>query len=121
MAGTHNVHVSHGDPAFAGDPSLGNALERVFEAQQTLVVSRVELLFENLTAQAREFVSISIRAILGSILALAGWFIAIAGVIDVLDDYFARFAVEIALGVLHVGAGLAIALYRSRRSEVAPS
>jgi hypothetical protein len=115
-SGLHDVRVSYRDPAVAGeDPSLGHALERVLEAQQGLVVRRIDLLLEELTAKAKGLVSLSIGAIVGAIAALAGWFIAIAGVIDALDDHFARSAVEIAIGLLHLGAGIALIFYLLRR------
>src|SRR5262245_13996356 len=43
MSSLHDVHVSYTDPATAGgDPSLGHALERVLEAEQALVVRRLD-------------------------------------------------------------------------------
>lgn len=59
--------------------------------------------------------SLSIGVIVGAVAAIVGWFIAIAGVIDALDDQFARSAVEIAMGVLHVGAAIAFVSYLFRR------
>ena len=116
MASAHDVRVSISNPAVSGeDPSLGDAIERVFEAQQALVVRRVDLLLEELTAKAKSLVSLSIGVIVGAIAAIVGWFIAIAGVIDALDDHFARSAVEIAMGVLHVAAGIAFIFYLFRR------
>jgi uncharacterized membrane protein YqjE len=116
MSSLHDVRVSYSDSAVTGeDPSLGDALERVFEAQQSLVVRRVDLLLEEITAKAKSLVSLFVGAIVGALAALAGWFIAIAGVIDVLDDRFARSAVEIGMGMLHVGAGIALVLYLLRR------
>lgn len=39
MSSAHDVRVSYSGPAVSSeDPSLGDALERVFEAQQALVV-----------------------------------------------------------------------------------
>ena len=112
----HDVRVSYRDPVVSGEhPSLGDALEHVFEAQQALVVRRVDLLLEEITAKAKGLVSLSVGAIVGTVVALAGWFLAIAGVIDALDDRFARSAVEIAMGALHVGAGIAFVFYLFRR------
>ena len=118
MSSLRDVRVSYGDHAISDeDPSLGNALERVFEAQQNLVVRRVDLLVEQLNALGGNFVSAAVSALLGSLAALGGWFIAMAGVVDTLDDYFARSAVEIALGMIHVGAGVAILFHRRLRSR----
>ena len=116
MSSLHDVHVSYADPEITSeDPTLGDALERVFEAQQALVVRRVDLLLEEITAKAKGLVSLSVGAIVGAVAALAGWFIAIAGVIDALDDRFARSALEIGMGMLHVGAGIALVFYLLRR------
>jgi hypothetical protein len=119
MASPVQAPVSHRDPTIgATDPTLGNALERVFEAQQTLIVRRLDLFAEKLTARGWDFVV----AALGSITALVGWLIAMAGVVDALDDRYARYAVEIALGAAHVAAGIGIILYQRRRSaEPTPS
>jgi hypothetical protein len=118
----HDVRVSYRDPVASGeDPSLGDALEHVIEAQQALVVRRVDLLLEEITAKAKGLVSLWVGAIVGTVAALAGWFIAIAGVIDALDDHFARSAVEIAMGALHVGAGIAFVFHLFRRRTEVPS
>ncbi len=117
MASPNHASMPHRDPAIgATDPTLGDALERVLEAQQTLVVRRIDLVAEKLTARGWEFVYGSLGAVLGGITALVGWFIAMAGVVDALDDRYARFAVEIALGAVHVVAGIALILFQRRRS-----
>jgi hypothetical protein len=127
MASPNDAPISHRDPNRdptngATDPTLGNALERVLEAQQTLVVRRIDLLAEKLSAQGWDFLYASISAVVGSIVALFGWIIAMAGVVDALDDRYARFAVELALGAAHVAAGIAIILYHRRRAaEPTPS
>jgi protein-S-isoprenylcysteine O-methyltransferase Ste14 len=87
----------------------------VFEAQQALVVRRVDLLIEESTAKIKSLVAISVGAAAGAIAAFAGWFIAMAGVIDALGGHFPRPAVEIAVGALHVAAGAALAYYLFRR------
>jgi hypothetical protein len=116
MSSLHDVRVSYRNPAVVGeDPSLGDALEHVLDAQQALIGRRVDLLLEEITAKARSLVSLSVAAIVGTVAALAGWFIAIAGAIDALDDHFARSAVEIAIGMFHVGAGIAFVSYLLRR------
>jgi hypothetical protein len=116
MSSLHEVHVSYGNPAIPGeDPSLGNALERVLEAQQTLIERRVDLRLEQLTAKASRLFSAGIGALVGAIAVLAGWFYAIAGVIDALDDHYPRFGVEIGVGVVHIAAGAALTLCLSRR------
>jgi hypothetical protein len=105
MSSPHDVHVSYTDPAIdGGDPTLGHALERVFEAQQRLVVRRVDLLIEEITAKLRALLPLSLGAVAAAIAAFAGWFYAMAGAIDALDEHFPRPTVEIAIGVIHIAA-----------------
>jgi len=122
MASPHEIPVTLGNRAIIDgeDATLGGALERVLEAQQDLVLRRAGLLIEELTAQLSSFVFSSMLAALGGAIALAGWFIAMVGLVDALDEYFARFAVEIALGAIHIAAGLALILTRHRQSRVSP-
>jgi hypothetical protein len=114
----HHVHVSYSDPAIDGeDPTLGHALERVFEAQQRLVVRRLDLLIEEISAKLRALIPLSIGAVAAAVAALAGWFFVMAGAIDALDDHFARSTVEIAIGALHIAAGAVATWFLFRRRE----
>ena len=118
MASPHEVRVTIGDRhAMNGDATLGSALERVLEAQQDLVVRRASLLMEEWIAKASDFASSSVLAGVGVVFALAGWFIAMFGLIDALDAWFARFAVELAVGVLHIAAGAALIFARRIRTR----
>ena len=99
------------------DATLGKALERVLEAQQDLVVQRASLMIEEWIAKASSFVSRSLLAAVGCLLAIAGWIFAMVGAIDALDVYFARFAVELAVGVFHVAIGLALIFARRSRAS----
>ena len=115
MAGPHEVHVTLSNRHAItddADATLGKALERVLEAQQDLVVRRASLMIEELIAKASNFVTRWLLAVVGSLVAIAGWFIAMVGVVDALDDYYARFAVELALGAIHIAAGIAMILAR---------
>jgi protein-S-isoprenylcysteine O-methyltransferase Ste14 len=106
--------MSNGDPAADGaDPSFGKALERVLDAGQTLIVRRIDLLVDELSARGRSLLT----AAVGAIALLMGWFFVVAAVLDAIDDYFPRFAVEIVAGVLHVGVGAAIAIARRQRAS----
>ena len=118
MASPREVHVTLGNGGITdADATLGSALERVLEAQQDLVIRRAGLRAEELVAQLSSFVSGSLVAAVGGAIAFAGWLIVMVGLVDALDRYFARFAVEIALGAIHVAAGLAIVLARRWRSR----
>ena len=121
MSSLHDVHVSYSDPAITSDdPSLGHALERVFEAQQALVVRRVDLLIEEMTAKLKSTLALSVGVFASAIAALVGWLIAIVGVVDGLDDQLPRSAVEIAIGLLHIAGGAALFFYlrRPRTPEI---
>jgi hypothetical protein len=97
------------------DPSLATAVEHVFEAGQSLISKRIDLLVEQLSAQSWHLFAASICAVLGLGLAFAGWLIAMSGLIDALSTQFVRFHVEIAVGLAHVALGVAIAVIgRSR-------
>jgi Protein of unknown function (DUF1469). len=111
--------MSNGGPVADGaDPRFGDALERVYDAGQTLIVRRIDLLVEELSAQGRSLLAFAVGTIFGAMALLVGWFFVVAGVIDAIDDYFPRFAVEIVVGILHVGAGAAIAIARRRQTAV---
>jgi putative superfamily III holin-X len=98
--------------------TVGTALERVYEAGQDLVIRRIDLLSEELADEGRKAVAHALATTGGAIVALAGWFIAIFGVIGVLDDHLPRAGVEIGIGMLHLAIGLAIA-FRARRPAAA--
>jgi hypothetical protein len=118
MASPNEIHVALGNPAITdGDATLGSAVERVLEAQQDLVIRRASLMIEELIAKAADFVSRWLLATLGILMAIAGWFISMVGVVDALDDYFARFAVELAVGAFHIAAGVAMIFARRRFSR----
>jgi uncharacterized membrane protein YqjE len=108
---------TYGDSRAAGENAgLGNALERVYEAGQGLIVRRIDLLAEEIAEQARSVFVSSLAITIGVVVALVGWFIAIAGIVDAFDDRFPRFAVEIVTGVLHAGVGAAIAVRARQRT-----
>jgi len=118
MSSFPSSHVSNADPVADGeDPSFVDALERVYGAGQTLIVRRIDLLVEELAAQGRSLLTAAVGTLFGAMALLVGWFFVVAGVVDAIDDYAPRFAVEIVVGILHVGVGTAIAI--SRRQQAA--
>ena len=118
MSSLPSSAVSHGDPVADGaDPNFGNALERVYGAGQTLIVRRIDLLVEELSTQGRNLLAATVGTIFGAMALLVGWFFVVAGVVDAIDDYVPRFAVEIVVGILHVGAGVAIAIARRQQAS----
>ena len=116
MSSLPSSHVSNGDPVADGaDPSFGNALERVYGAGQELIVRRIDLLVEELAAQGRSLLAATAGTIFAAMAVLVGWLFVVAGVVDAIDD-FPRFAVEIVVGILHVGVGAAITIARRQRA-----
>jgi hypothetical protein len=97
-----------------GDQSVVRAAERVVDAGQTLILRRIDLLVEELRAHHWSLFTFAIAALAGVATAVAGYFVALGGIVDWLDDYYARSGVEIAVGALHVAVGAAV-LWRGRR------
>ena len=71
---------------------------------------------EELAAQGRSLLAAAVGTIFGAMALLVGWFFVVAGVVDAIDDYVPRFAVEIVVGILHVGVGAAIAFARRQHA-----
>jgi len=118
MASPQELRVTISDRhAINGDATLGSALERVLEAQQDLVVRRASLMVEEWIAKASNAASRWLLASIGALFAIAGWLIAMVGLIDALDAYFARFAVELVVGAIHIAAGAALITARRTRSR----
>ena len=91
------------------EPSIGRALERTYEAGQSLIEQRVDLLIAEsklLARSGRVFV-------LGAALALTGWIYLMHGAIDGLAQRYPRFAVELAVGLTHFALA-ALVLLRAR-------
>ena len=96
------------------EPGIGRALERTYEAGQSLIVQRIDLLIEEskLLAQSGRMV------VLGAVVALIGWIYLMHGAIDGLAQRYPRFAVELGVGLLHFGfAVLLFVRTRSRSGE----
>jgi hypothetical protein len=119
MASPSESHLTYRDPAIGeGDPTLGHALERVIDAGQTLIVRRIDLLVEELSSLGNHLLTTLVSTAVGALLALVGWLIIVAGIVDALDDRFPRHGVEIAIGLVHVLAGAAL-LWRRRLAKAA--
>jgi hypothetical protein len=91
------------------EPSVADALERTYEAGQSLIVRRVDLL----VAETRLFLREARQLGVGALLAIAGWLFLVQGVIDGLAERYPRFAVELAVGLAHVAAAAAL-FFRTR-------
>jgi hypothetical protein len=95
---------------------VGDAVERLYYAGQGLLVRRLELL----VAEARELLSTGLITGVACALGLAGWFYAVAGVIDGLSKHAPREWVELGVGAAHIVVALGIAAFaraRRRRTE----
>ena len=122
MASLPEARVTYRDRDAAigeADPTLGHAIERVFDAGQTLIVRRIDLLVEELSSMGTQLIAALVSTLLGTVAALVGWGIAVAGIIDALDERFARHWVEIAIGLVHLAAGAALLLWRRKNAKAA--
>jgi hypothetical protein len=88
------------------EPRIADALERTFEAGQALVVRRIDLL----VAESRLLARSGGMLVLGGIVALTGWIHLVDGVIDGLTPRYPRFALELAVGLVHFGLAAALLL-----------
>lgn len=91
------------------EPRIGDALERTYEAGQSLIVQRIDLLVAESKLLARGGGLLA----LGAVVALLGWIHLVQGAIDGLAARYPRFAVELAVGVVHVAAA-ALFFFRAR-------
>ena len=94
------------------EPSMGRALERTYEAGQALIVQRIDLL----VAESKLLVRSGRMVALGAVLALTGWIYLVHGTIDGLALHYPRFAVELTVGLVHLG--LAVLLVARARTRV---
>ncbi len=94
------AHVLLCNRSMRGEPSIGDALERTVEAGQSLIVRRVDLL----VAEAKVLLHGSRTFLIGSAVAVTGWLYLMHGVVDGLAAHYPRFAVELAVGLAHIGA-----------------
>jgi hypothetical protein len=96
------------------EPSIGDALERTFEAGQALVVRRIDLL----VAESKLLAQSSGLVVLGVVIVLIGWIFLVHGVIDGLAARYPRFALELAVGGAHLALAAPLLLRtRSRPHE----
>jgi hypothetical protein len=96
------------------NPSIGDALERTYEAGQSLIVQRIDLL----VAESRLLVRSGGWVVLCAVVALVGWLQLVEGVIDGLAQRHPRHVVELTVGLVHLGlAGLVVLRSRSRADE----
>jgi hypothetical protein len=98
------------------DPSLTQALERVFEASQSLVVRQLELLLE----RARTLLVHALGAVTGTLLAVGGWALLIVGALENLEAGLPRLLAFIAVGSAHLVVGLAVVHRSLRNAQGAP-
>ena len=85
---------------------IGDALERTLEAGQSLVVRRIDLL----VAESKLFARSGALALVAAGLAVIGWIYLMNGVINGLGTRYPRHAVELAVGVVHLGVAVPLLL-----------
>ena len=94
---------------------VAEALERVYEAGQGLLMRRLELLLE----QARSLLASTLAAQSGLLVGLAGWGLIVASVLQALEPGTSRTVGMLVAGVLHLAAGGAIAYFAMRAANAA--
>lgn len=92
---------------------MGRALERTYEAGQALVVQRIDLL----VAEAKLLARSGRMAALGAVVGLTGWIYLLHGAIDGLALRYPRFAVELAVGLVHLGFAVLLFVRARSRSD----
>ena len=95
------------------ESSIGDALERTYEAGQSLIVHRIDLL----VAESKLLAQSGGMLLLGGVIALTGWIYLMQGLIDGLAQYLPRFAVELGVGVAHVGLAAVMFFHARGRSD----
>jgi hypothetical protein len=91
------------------EPTVGAALERTYEAGQSLIVRRLDLL----VAESKLLAQSGALALVGALIALIGWVLLVQGIVDGLALRFPRYAVELGVGLVHFGVA-ALLLFRVR-------
>lgn len=95
------------------EPGVAEALERVFDESQALLVRRLELLIE----QARDLVGSSLIALAGAMVALTGWWALVFAALAAVPDERTRTVAAIAIGIAHVVGGIFVARRALGRGE----
>ena len=96
------------------DPSVAEALERVYDAGQGLLMRRLELLLE----EGRGLLIYALAAGAGLLVAAGGWALVIAGALVALDPGPPRLIAAVVIGCAHLATGVIVA-YRALRSAKA--
>jgi hypothetical protein len=91
------------------EPTVVDALERTYEAGQSLVMRSVQLLVAETRLTLRDGRSF----VIGVVVGLVGWILLMRGAIDGLAQHYPRFAVELAVGLLHLGAATLLLVRRT--------
>jgi hypothetical protein len=92
------------------EPTIGDALERIYEAGQSLIVRRIDLLVAESKLLARD----GGRLALATLVGFLGWVYLVQGAVDGLSTRYPRFTAELLMGFAHVAAAAAFVLYRAR-------
>jgi len=93
-----HVQLAHAPSEGEG---VSDALERVHDASQRLLMRRLELVVE----QARRLLLYTGIAGAGALVAAGGWALVVFAAVRAIDPEPARLAVAAVVGALHVAAG----------------
>lgn len=102
-------HASCSPNCMNREPTIVDTLDRAVEAGQSLLLTRLELVL----AEFRGFVHDGGFMLLGGVLAITGWIYVMRGLTNGLSEHYPRYAVELGLGLAHVGLA-AFLLLRGR-------
>jgi len=86
------------------EPSMADAAHRAMEAGQSLIVGRLSLI----ASETRQLIHESGWLVVVAVVVLTGWLFLLHGVVGGLARHYPRFAVEVVVGLLHLGLGLGI-------------
>jgi hypothetical protein len=95
------------------ESSIGDALERTYQAGQSLIVHRIDLL----VAESKLLAQSGGTLLLCGVIALTGWIFLMRGLIDGLAQHLPRFAVELGVGLAHVGIAAVVFLHARSRTD----
>ena len=92
------------------EPRIGDALDRTVEAGQSLILGRFELLL----AEFRLFFQDGGIFLIASVIAITGWVYLMRGLTHGLSEHYPRYAVDLGVGAVHVGAAIFLFYLRGR-------
>jgi hypothetical protein len=101
----------------AEQPSATDAVERVLEAGQRLIIERIELAKLDVQEAVTEKVSQTVLVVVPGLFAFGGWWILMAGIVAFLNTFLVLPASLAIVGGAHVAIGGGVALSALKRGQ----